>query len=314
LPLALFSIPLGLAGLGGAWVSASQLLGAPEAPADLAYATSATVWVAFTLVYIVGTVLYEGSRFHVHLRHPLVGPLTSYIPVIAILLVAHYAPDLGDAARSLCYAALAALAINAAALLAHWLRAPLDQGAPHPGYFLPVVAGPFVASIGLVSVGDTMAATAAFGVGGYFWLVLGAVITGRLFFGSPLPQPFVPVLSILLSPPAVASLAWFAIMNGQIDQLQAALGGITAFTLLSQLFFLSDYLRQPFSSQHWVFTFPLAVVANIGVRWTAELGFTGWEVAAWAVLGVCTAGILAILAGTLRDCGRWLSRQVTSPG
>ncbi|MCW2761672.1 MAG: family transporter [Marmoricola sp.] len=266
MPVALFSIPLGLAGLGGAWSAAARLLGASEVPADIAYAASTVVYVVFTAVYVVGTVRHEGGGFHVHLRHPLFGPLTAYLPVIAILLVAHYAPDLGDATRWPCYAAVAALSINAAALLAHWLRAPLDPNTLHPGYFLPVVAGPFIASIGLASVGDRMAAVAVFGVGAYFWLLLGAISTGRLFFGSPLPQPFLPVLSILLSPPATASLAWFAVMGGQIDQVQAAVGAITLLTLLSQLFFLPDYLRLPFSSQHWVFTFPLAVLGNIGIR------------------------------------------------
>ena len=147
----------------------------------------------------------------------------------------------------------------------------------------------------------------------YYWLLLGAIVTGRLFFGSPLPQPFVPVLSILLSPPATASLAWFAVMGGEIDQLQAAVGGITLFTLVSQLFFLPDYLRLPFSSQHWVFTFPLAVLANIGIRWAAELEFTGWVPVAWTALAVSTAVILAILAGTLRDCSRWLHGRTARP-
>ncbi|MFG1817655.1 hypothetical protein ACGFIF_28120 [Kribbella sp. NPDC049174] len=306
LPIALFSIPLGLAGLGGAWVAAAELLGASAAPAELAYAASAVVWAAFTGIYVVGAIRRDSGRFKVDLRHPLFGPLTAYIPVIAILLVAHYAPSLGQAARWLMYGAVAALAINAAALVAHWLSAPLEEDALHPGYFLPVVAGPFIASIGLAAVQDHAAADAVFGVGIYFWLLLGAVITSRLFFGTPLPQPFKPVLSILLSPPGTASLAWFAITGGEIDQLQGAIGAVTLFTLLIQLFFLADYLRLPFSSQHWVFTFPLAVLGNIGVRWSAGLGFDGWEVVAWVVLGISTAAILAILGGTLRDCARYL--------
>ncbi len=57
-----------------------------------------------------------------------------------------------------------------------------------------------------------------------------------------------PVLSILLSPPGTASPAWFAITNGEIDHLQAAVGGVTFFTLLVQLFFVPAYLRLPFSS------------------------------------------------------------------
>ncbi|GAA0928597.1 hypothetical protein GCM10009554_10270 [Kribbella koreensis] len=307
MPIALFSIPLGLAGLGGAWQAAAQLLGAPGLAADLAYAAATVVWLCFSVIYCVSALRHDLGRFHLDLRHPLFGPLTAYIPVIAILLIAHYAPDLGAAARWLTFAAVAALAINAAALVAHWLNAPLDADALHPGYFLPVVAGPFIAGIGLAAVAEMSVAVAVFGIGIYFWLLLGAVITGRLFFGSALPQPFKPVLSILLSPPATASLAWFAIKPGQLDQVQAAIGGITLFTLLIQLFFLPDYLRLPFSSQHWVFTFPLAVLGNLGVRWTAALDFTGWRPVAWTILAFSTAAILAILGGTLRDLVRKLT-------
>lgn len=313
LPIALFSIPLGLAGLGGAWVAASKFLGASDVPADLAYAASTVVWAVFTGTYVLGVVRHDMTRFHVDLRHPLFGPLTAYIPVIAILLIAHYASFLGAAAVWLVLVSVAALAINAGALVAHWLNAPLDQDALHPGYFLPVVAGPFIASIGLASVDEHGAAIGAFGVGVYFWLLMGAVITSRLFFGTPLPQPFKPVLSILLSPPATASLAWFAVMGGEIDQLQIAIAGITLFTLLVQLFFLPDYLRLPFSSQHWVFTFPLAVLGNIGIRWVAESGVDGWRGIGWAVLAVATALIMTIMAGTLRDVARWLGRRSTLP-
>ena len=309
LPISLFSIPLGLAGLGGAWTAAAQLLGASAVPATAAYAAATAVWAAFTVAYVVGTARGRSGSFRVDLRHPLLGPLTAYIPVTAILLVAHYSTALGAAAVWLMYAAVAALTINAAALVAHWLSAPLEPDAMHPGYFLPVVAGPFIASIGLVGVGDAGVAIAAFGVGIYFWLLLGAVITSRLFFGSPLPPPFKPVLSILLSPPGTASLAWFVITQGQVDDLQAAIAGVTLFTLIIQLFFVPDYLRLPFSSQHWVFTFPLAVLGNVGIRWAGAAAFDGWEVVAWIVLGVSTTSILAILAGTLGQMARWVVRR-----
>ena len=86
LPITLFSIPLGLAGLGAAW-TAADVLGAPQVPLDL--------------------------------RHPLTGPLTAYIPVIAMLLVPHYVSGLGTAGRLLTFLALGGLTLNAAALVAH---------------------------------------------------------------------------------------------------------------------------------------------------------------------------------------------------
>jgi tellurite resistance protein len=147
-----------------------------------------------------------------------------------------------------------------------------------------------------------------FGVGIYFWLILGAVLTSRLFFGSPLPQPLLPVLSILLSPPGTASLVWFAIDGGEIDHLQAAVGGITVFMLLIQLLFVPSYLRLPFSAQHWIFAIPLAALGNIGIRWSAGLQFDGWRLVSWIVLAISTASILAICAGSARDVSRWLRR------
>ena len=304
-PIGAFSIPLGLAGLGGAWAAAAQLLHASSVPATVAYGVSTATWVFFTLVYLAG--LRSGTdAFRAQLQHPLTGPLTAYVPVTAILLLSHYAPQLGDVAAALCYAMVALLAVNAAALMAHWLRAPQELNAFHPGYLLPLSAGPFIASIGLTTLGHPTVAMGAFGVGIYFWLVLGGLITGRLFFGSPLPQPLLPALSILLSPPATACVAWMAIVRGRIDALEAALGTITMFLLVVQLFFLAEYLQLPFSIQHWVFTFPIAVLGNLGVRWSAELRFAGWRPLAWSAVSISTALILSILAASLLQAVRWL--------
>ena len=172
-----------------------------------------------------------------------------------------------------------------------------------------VTAGPFIASIGLVSTGDERAAIAAFGVGSYFSLVLGALITGRVHFGTPLPTPFKPVLSIIVSPPATAGLAWFAITGGRVDDLQVAITGVTPFLLLVQLFLLPDYLGLRFTAPHWVFTFPLAVLGNLAVRWSADLGGDGWAAFAWVVLAITTALILLIAAGTIRGVVRWSTER-----
>lgn len=97
-----------------------------------------------------------------------------------------------------------------------------------------------------------------------------------------------------------------AVKGGDVDHVQAAIGAVMLFMLLIQLFFLGDYLRLPFTLQHWVFTFPLAVLGNIGVRWAAAVRFNGWELAAWTVLGASSVAILHILVVTLRAVARWL--------
>ncbi|MGW6929419.1 hypothetical protein ACWGE0_05080 [Lentzea sp. NPDC054927] len=75
------------------------------------------IFAAFTLSYLARTFRPRNGGFHVDLRNPLLGPLTAYLPVIAILLIAHYAKVLGASAPWLIWLAVAGLALNAAALL-----------------------------------------------------------------------------------------------------------------------------------------------------------------------------------------------------
>ncbi|GAA3176661.1 MULTISPECIES: TDT family transporter [Streptomyces] len=315
LPLNYFGIPLGLAGLGGAWSAARQYLGAPGLPAEILYVAAALLWAGFTAVYAVGTVRSRGS-LRAAVRHPLSGPLTAFVPVVAILLIVHYGPLLGGAARALLYVAVGALALLAAVLVAHWLDGSLERDELHTGYFLPVVAGSFVASIGFTGLGEHRAAVAAFGIGIYFWLTLGAVLFGRLVVGGALPPPARPMLAILLTPPGVASIAWFAATGGAVDGIQLALGGVMFLMVLVQLVHLPGYLRVPFGLQHWTFTFPLAILGNDGVRWAGALHFGGWRPAAWALLAVVTALIGAIALRTLGGAlpGGLGERRAPSPG
>ncbi|MEU4197174.1 hypothetical protein AB0E69_35100 [Kribbella sp. NPDC026611] len=111
-------------------------------------------------MYVVGTINNKAGSFRLDLRHPLLGPLTAYIPVVALLLISNYARELGVLAQWLTFAAIAALAINAAQLVAHWLSNPFDRNALHPRYLLPVTAGPFIAAITLARMNDGTAAVA----------------------------------------------------------------------------------------------------------------------------------------------------------
>jgi tellurite resistance protein len=117
------------------------------------------------------------------------------------LIFSHYEQYMPDIARGAVVVCVAALVIVAAQLLAHWLLGNLPAGTLHPGYFLPAVAGAFIASIGLSLSGWPHAAQTAFGVGVFFWLTIGTLIFGRLFTGWPLPDALKPSLSVLVSPP-----------------------------------------------------------------------------------------------------------------
>ena len=156
------------------------------------------------------------------------------------------------------------------------------------------VAGSFVASIGFSSVHVHDAALAAFGVGAFFWLVVGTVVTVRLMTAGALPPAARTGLSAYLAAPATASVAWMVSHPGPIGTLQLGLTGVLIIMLLMQVLLIGDYRKLPFSALFWVFTFPVATTANYAVRWFAVSNLPGREIYSWTILALATAFILYI--------------------
>jgi tellurite resistance protein len=294
------AVPLGLAGLGGLWQVMRTALSAPAWPAEVVFAISTLIWLALSITYLAGGVRHRGS-FRVDREHAVYGPFVAYIPVIGILLSAHYVQYIHNVGRTAVVVFILALSIQAAQLLTHWLRGHLPSQAFHPGYLLPAVAGAFIASIGLSACGWHQAARSALGIGAFFWLVIGSLIFSRLFAGPPLPDLVKPSLSLLVSPPATAGIAWLLITGGSMGSIGYALLGILFLMLLVQAFFLREYLSLPFSTNFWAFTFPIAASTSFVVRWLSSVEFPYWKVWCWTAADLATAVIVTIAGATLRN-------------
>ncbi|CAH0221974.1 Tellurite resistance protein TehA [Arthrobacter sp. Bi83] len=293
LPLSLFGIPLGLAGLGAAWSAARTSLGSPSWPEDILYGAASTIWLILTAIYVLRGLRRKGA-FRTDLKHQVAGPFASFIPLLGILLSAHYSEYFPGLGRWVCVAFIAALAVVAAQLFAHWVTGGVSMQSIHPGYFLPVVAGSFVASIGFSSVHAHDAALAAFGIGAFFWLVVGTVVTVRLMTAEALPPSAKTGLSAYLAAPATASVAWMVSHPGPMGAVQLGLTGVLVMMLLMQVMLIGDYRKLPFSPLFWVFTFPVATTANYAVRWFAASSLPGREIYAWTILALATAFVMAI--------------------
>ena len=293
LSLGLFGIPLGLGGLGAGWSAAETLLGAPFWIQEVLYGTAGLIWLALTSAYLLQGLRRRGA-FTADRRHPASGPFASLIPLVGIVLSTHYTGYLPSGGVWLVVAFVAALAVVSVQILAHWVTGGVSMKSIHPGYFLPVVAGPFVSSIGFSALDAHQAALAAFGVGMFFWLVLGSVVTVRLMTAGELPATAKPALSGYLAAPATANLAWLVAHPGPPDTLQLGLVGILVVMVLLQFSLLAEYRKVSFSLAFWVFTFPVATTAHFGVRWFAASDLPGREVYAWGLLALATVFILAI--------------------
>ncbi|MBT2523168.1 hypothetical protein J7E80_19795 [Arthrobacter sp. ISL-28] len=77
--LSRFGVPLGLAGLGGAWSAATSSLGSPMWPEEILYGAASFLWLILTALYVFRGLRRKGA-FRADLRHELAGPFASFIP------------------------------------------------------------------------------------------------------------------------------------------------------------------------------------------------------------------------------------------
>jgi tellurite resistance protein len=303
LPLTLFGMPLGMAGLGGAWSAAATAIHAPTWPAEIFYGASDALWLAFVIGYLRGGIRTRGA-FGDDLRHPFSGPFASVIPLVAVLLSAHYTAYSFTIFAWTCGAAIVALAVVVAQLIAHWLSGAVDLHAIHPGYYIPAVAGPFIASIGLSVLGQPSLAIAAIGAGLFFWVAMTAIVTVRMLIGERLPDAVRPAMTAFVAGTSTANLAWIVAHPGRVDQAQELMTGVLVLMLLVQGALIGEYRTLTFTGGWWIFTFPLASTTNYAVRWFSAVRPPGWETYAWVALGCTTLFILFVAVRTIETTAR----------
>lgn len=283
---------LGLGGLGGAWRTAAGL-GVPHWPGAWLSTLCLIAWLVVTALYVFG----GGGRpraFAADLRHPEQGFAVGYIAVIPMLLAAQCAQHTA-AFRILDLGLAAAWAATAAAIVAHWITTPRDRHVIHPGFSLPVIAGPFIASISLQANGWHTLAQGMFAIGTYFWITFGTLIIGRLMTERRLSDARFPTLVTLMVPPATASNAAFALNGNEVTTIGTGLAAVLAMMALVQLFILPDYLRRSFTISAWVYSFPLAAASNTMSHWAIAQHQSATQMLAWTSLLIATATI-ALLA------------------
>lgn len=295
-PPNLLSVAFGMAGLGESWAAAQPVLGLPQAVPNAFLAASGLVWVVLMTFY-----LRQGwGQIWLDLRDPVLAPFTSLAVVTPMIPAVALAQADLTAARIVVCVFAAATVLLGGFLTGQWIVGDLEQGAAHPGYFLPTVAGSLVGSGSLAEVHLRAAAEGMLGIGVLCWVLLGSLILNRLFFTKALPAPLVPTLAIELAPPAVAGLAWFALNGGTIDVVARLLAGYTVLMALVQLRFIPLYRSLHFSPGFWAFTFSYAAAVSDALIWIRIGGMPG-RTAVTIVLLVLITGFVGIIA--LRTAG-----------
>lgn len=295
IPLNTLAVPFGLAGFAEAWTVAAPVLSVPEAVPQVLWAVAAVAW-----VWLLGAHVVRGARVRERLvdqlRHPAQGPLAALVPATAMLLgvdLDRYAPLAGEV---VVLAAVAVAAGFAGWLLGTWFEGRLALESVHGAYLLPTVAAALVAAVATHEVGVGWLSWACFGVGAFFWVVMTGLLLIRLAFRPALPGPLVPTMTILVAPPAVATVALFALTDDAVSLPVQAVAGLGVLMALVQLALLPRYVRLRFSLGFWSFVFPAGAVATASIEWLRVLDVPRAWIPAAAVMALLS--VLVAVVGT----------------
>ncbi|MEP7089203.1 MAG: hypothetical protein ABI776_03765 [Nocardioidaceae bacterium] len=298
-PLNIFGVGFGLAGLATTWRIAADLGLAPAGFANALVVLATAVWVASMVLYVSYVAVSVGNLAR-DLHDMTGGPFASLAVIVPLLLVVDgvqpYAPHLAQVLVDILVVAVVALG---GWFTGSWMRGGTELDRLHPGYFLPTVAGGFIASAAAAEVGQVQLSQMMFGLGFVCWTIVGSMILGRLVFRPPLPDALVPTMAIEMAPAAVASLALFFASDGQVTTPLALLAGYGLLMVAAQLPLLPRYRALSFSLGTWAFTFSWAAVASAGLLWIAAESPPGEKAWSYVLLAAITVLIGAIATRTL---------------
>lgn len=299
IPLNMFGISFGLVGLAGAWRTAALEDLTAVWIGDALLVLTAAAWLVTLLVYLRYVLSVKGA-FVADLLDTVGAPFASLAVIVPMTLAAQgIVPHAFTAGRIVVDVFLALTFLLGAWFTGQWMYGTLDFDRLHPGYFLPTAAGGLIASASASAAGQQRLAEVMFGFGVVCWLILGSMILARLFFRPPLPGPLVPTMAIEVAPPAVASLAYYAINGNQIDLVAAMLAGYGLVMAFAQIRLLPRYVRLQFAPSTWAFTFSYAAVASSALHWIGISAPAGERVYAYLLLAAITLLIGGIGARTL---------------
>jgi tellurite resistance protein len=298
-PLNIFGMGFGLAGLATTWRIAVTVDLADAWVAVALVIVAACVWLMSVLLYARYVIAHPGALRH-DLQDMTVGPFASLAIITPVLLVANgVAPYAHQAATIMIDVLIVATVLLGGWFTGFWMRGGADLDRLHPGYFLPTVAGGFVASAGAAEVGQERLALVMFGLALICWAIVGSMILGRLIFRPPLVEALTPTMAIEVAPAAVASIALFFASDGRITTPITILAGYGILMVSAQVPLLPRYLKLPFSLGTWSFTFSWAAVASASILWIAAGHHTSGRVWSYLILVAITTLIGAVACRTL---------------
>ncbi|MES2713491.1 MAG: C4-dicarboxylate ABC transporter [Pseudomonadota bacterium] len=296
LPLGLFAAPMGLCGLGLAWRSAAETMGAPAAVGEGVLALGGGAWLLLLALHGLRGVRHP-SALRADLAHPVRSAFAGAASIGAMLVAGGLGPYAPAVGHGLWLMGASAHLLVAALTLRALLAAPREVATLTPVLLIPLV-GNIVAPTVAVRLGEVTLGWMFFGIGAFLWLALHPILLARLVAGPPLTPALRPTLAILLAPPALGAIA-LAQLGGGHGMGALALWGAAAVVALALSLNLRAFLALPFTLSAWSYTFPAAAF-TIATMEALAAHAPGWTPLGWCALAATSAIVALVAAGTLR--------------
>lgn len=303
LPVTLFASVMGLTGLGLAWHRAAPVLGAPVAVGSTIVLLASALFAALVVIYATKA-LRHPQAVRAEWLHPVRIALFPAVSISLLLLAAAWGPSQPAIAEVLWLLGATVHLALTIAIVSAWISRPTIEWAhANPAWFIPAVGNVIVPLAG-ARFGYTEVAWLFYAVGLGFWLVLLPIVFARLFFAGPLPERMRPMLFVLIPPPAVALLSYFA-LGGALDPFARVLYGLAAFFTLFLLARAHWFIRLPFYLSWWGYSFPLAAITVATLVMAERTAQPFYALAGAALLALATSVIAFLVVRTavalLRD-------------
>ena len=163
--------------------------------------------------------------------------------MIGIILAEYHRGLLTEQAHWLIIAFSVLFALVGERLMKQWINGRIQTTRIHSGYFIPLVAGPFVISLGASELGARSIALGIFGAGVFFWVVIGAVVAARSIGGDGPATDQLPLHAAFLVAPGIACVAWMDLNPAPLNLIGELLTGVLAAMVLAQVMLLNSYAK-----------------------------------------------------------------------
>jgi tellurite resistance protein len=306
-PAALFTIVMGLGGLGLAWRRAAAAIGAPAVVGEAVLLAAGLAFVVIAALYLAKVVRHPSAAV-AEFDHPV---KVAFFPAMSVglMLLAAGALFYSRGAAEILWLAAAVLHLGfAVTIFRRWIVRNVEVRHSGPAWFIPVV-GNIVAPLAGAPLGYGEVSWFFLSVGLVFWLVLFAIVLNRIIFHDQLPQKFLPTLFILLAPPAIGMVAYVT-LTGAVDGFARVLFFCALFVALLLASMAPLFLRLKFALGWWAYTFPSASLAGAAIVYHEAIDGPVTYALSVGLLAAATA-IIGLVA--LQTCIAVANRRLIGP-